>query len=63
LLQVAARNLSAILRKLFGVETARSLQGDGGLFVWTRFVLYWWSARERERWWATAPFTARARAA
>jgi transposase len=32
LIQVAARNLGLILRKLFGVGTARSLQGLGGLF-------------------------------
>ena len=32
LLQVAARNLGLVLRKLFGVGTARSLQGLAGLF-------------------------------
>jgi transposase len=32
LLQVAARNLGLMLRKLFGVGTARSLQGLAGLF-------------------------------
>jgi len=36
LIQVAARNLGLILRKLFGVGTARSMQGLGGLF----WVLY-----------------------
>ena len=36
LIQVAARNLGLILRKLFGVGTARSLQGFAGLF----WVLY-----------------------
>jgi hypothetical protein len=30
LLQVAARNLGLILRKLFGIGTPRSLQGEGG---------------------------------
>jgi transposase len=33
LLQVAARNLGLILRKLFGIGTPRSLQGEGGLLV------------------------------
>jgi transposase len=32
LIQVAARNLGLILRKLFGMGTARGLQGRGGLF-------------------------------
>jgi transposase len=36
LIQVAARNLGLILRHLFGIGTARSLQGLGGLF----WVLY-----------------------
>jgi transposase len=36
LIQVAARNLGLILRKLLGVGTARALQGFGGLF----WVLY-----------------------
>ena len=36
LLQVAARNLGLMMRKLFGIGTARSLQGLAGLFL----VLY-----------------------
>jgi transposase len=32
LIQVAARNLGLVMRKLFGMGTARSLQGLGGLF-------------------------------
>lgn len=32
LIQVAARNLGLMMRKLFGIGTARSLQGLGGLF-------------------------------
>ena len=31
LLHAAARNLGLILRKMFGIGTARSLQGEGGL--------------------------------
>jgi transposase len=55
LIQVAARNLGLMMRKLFGIGTARSLQGLGGLF-WHRFLplnrsgvagarteLPWWS--------------------
>jgi len=47
LLQVAARNLGLILRKLFGIGTPRSLQGFGGL-VWALHFVIWsvWS-----RWW------------
>jgi IS5 family transposase len=37
LIQVAARNLGLMMRKLFGVGTARSLQGFGGLF-WTLYL-------------------------
>jgi transposase len=43
LIQVAARNLGLILRKLFGIGTPRSLQGRGGLFcaaylaIWMRW--------------------------
>jgi len=36
LIQVAARNLGLVLRKLFGVGTARSLQGLAGL-VWAAY--------------------------
>lgn len=37
LIQVAARNLGLVLRKLFGVGTARSLQGLPGLF-WALYL-------------------------
>jgi len=37
LIQVAARNLGVILRKLFGIGTPRSLQGLGGL-VWSLYL-------------------------
>jgi IS5 family transposase len=37
LLQAAARNLGLILRKLFGIGTAKSLQGLGGLF-WALYL-------------------------
>jgi transposase len=47
LLQVAARNLGVILRKLFGIGTPRSLQGDGGLVVWLG-----WFPRALSAWWA-----------
>jgi transposase len=50
LLQVAARNLGLVLRKLFGVGTAKSLQGLAGLFwllyfateaLWRRIWVGW----------------------
>jgi transposase len=50
LIQVAARNLGLILRKLFGVGTPRSLQGLCGLFCalylairmsWSRYCAHW----------------------
>jgi hypothetical protein len=48
LIQVAARNLGLLMRKLFGIGTARSLQGLGGLFLAPYFALgkLWsrWSA-------------------
>jgi hypothetical protein len=37
LIQVAARNLGVILRKLFGIGTPRGLQGFGGL-VWSLYL-------------------------
>ena len=52
LIQVAARNLGLILRKLFGVGTARGLQGLGGLFwllylamrtLWSRWCAHGFS--------------------
>jgi len=39
LLQVAARNLGLLLRKMFGVGTARSLQGFGGCFLLVYFTM------------------------
>lgn len=51
LLQVAARNLGLILRKLFGIGTPRSLQGEGGLFAALLACLGWfWSASHRNDW-------------
>jgi hypothetical protein len=48
LVQVAARNLGLMMRKLFGIGTARSLQGLGGLLSAPIFALggFWsrWSA-------------------
>ncbi len=41
LMQVAARNLGRIMRKLFGIGTPRSLQGEGGLVVRTVWAFYW----------------------
>lgn len=41
LLQVAARNLGLILRKLFGIGTARSLQGSRALSWLIHFVRGW----------------------
>ena len=48
LIQVAARNLGLILRKLFGVGTPRSLQGLCGLFcaLYLAIRTYW------NHWWA-----------
>jgi transposase len=39
LIQVAARNLGLLMRKMFGIGTARSLQGLGGLFLASPFAL------------------------
>jgi hypothetical protein len=39
LLQVAARNLGLMLRKLFGIGTARSLQDRAGLFWFAYFAI------------------------
>ncbi len=39
LLQVAARNLGLMMRKLFGIGTARSLQGLAGLFLPAYFAI------------------------
>ena len=47
LLQVAARNLGLMLRKLFGIGTARSLQDLAGLFWSTYFAIQWMLARGR----------------
>jgi transposase len=45
LIQVAARNLGVILRKLFGVGTPRGLQDLGGL-AWSLYLAVWtWWAR------------------
>jgi transposase len=39
LVQVAAHNLSLLMRKLFGVGKPRTLQGAGGLLVWLIYGL------------------------
>ena len=39
LLQVAARNLGLMMRKLFGIGTAKSLQGLAGLFLLAYFAI------------------------
>jgi transposase len=50
LIQVAARNLGLLMRKLFGVGTARSLQGLGGLFLALPVALgRLWSCRSADR--------------
>jgi transposase len=46
MIQVAARNLGLMMRKLFGMGTARSLQGLVGLFLAMRLAL----GRLRSRW-------------
>jgi hypothetical protein len=47
LIQVAARNLGVILRKLFGMGTARGLQGKGGLASLLYIViLAFWTVSE-----------------
>ena len=46
LIQVAARNLGLLMRKLFGIGTARSLQDLAGLF----WVLYFAMATTWSRW-------------
>lgn len=47
--QVAARNLGLLMRKLFGVGKPRVLQGGGGLSVWVAWWLYWLSAARLHR--------------
>jgi transposase len=44
LVQVAAHNLGILMRKLFGIGTPRTLQGEGGWFVSIATVVYWWAA-------------------
>jgi hypothetical protein len=63
LLQVTARNLGLLLRKLFGIGTPRGLQGQSGLFVWIRWLAYWWLARWGQRWGAKARYPHDPRAA
>jgi hypothetical protein len=41
LIQVAARNLGLLLRKLFGVGTAKSLQGLAGLACLLQMIVAW----------------------
>jgi transposase len=48
LLQVAARNLGLILRKLFGIGTARSLQGAGAFARLVHLVMGWCLASWRD---------------
>jgi hypothetical protein len=48
LLQVAARNLGLILRKLFGIGTPRSLQGEGRLFAGILACLCWLAGRRHD---------------
>lgn len=50
LMQVAARNLGLLLRKLFGVGTARSLQGLAGLFLATYFAIQTMLASRQRSW-------------
>jgi transposase len=45
LIQVAARNLGLLLRKLFGVGTAKTLQGAAGPVCLLQLVVGWLSAR------------------
>jgi transposase len=47
LTHVAARNLGLILRKLFGIGTARSLQGSGGLALFAQLIVAVWLVLER----------------
>jgi hypothetical protein len=50
LIQVAARNLGLMMRKLFGMGTARSLQGLVGLFLALQFALgSLWCRRSADR--------------
>jgi transposase len=42
--QVAARNLGLILRKLFGIGTARSLQGSAALALLGQLITTWFGA-------------------
>jgi hypothetical protein len=57
LLQVAARNLATMMRSLFGVGTARTLQGARGACLRWIFGVYW-RAKATWAWWTA--FQARA---
>ena len=57
LIQVAARNLGLMMRKLFGIGTARSLQGLAGLFLAMQLAFgTLWSRRSGDRIAAAAVF-------
>jgi transposase len=61
LIQVAARNLGLLMRKMFGVGTARSLQGLVGLFLALHLALgRLWSRRSADRIAITIGFLLRA---
>jgi transposase len=53
--QVAARNLGLLMRKLFGIGKPRTLQGGGGSSVWVAWCLYWLSASLGGRRYGRAP--------
>jgi transposase len=53
--QVAARNLGLLMRKLFGIGKPRTLQGGGGSSVWVAWCLYWPSASLGGRRYRRAP--------
>lgn len=48
LIAAVARNLGLVMRKLFGIGTPRSLQAEGGLFVFVQFACFHiWSLLHR----------------
>jgi transposase len=48
LIAAVARNLGLVMRKLFGIGTPRSLQAEGGLFLFVRIVCFHiWSLLHR----------------
>ena len=58
LIAAVARNLGLVMRKLFGIGTPRSLQAEGGLFVFVRLACFYIGNRLHR--WYCVPTSSRA---